>query len=125
MERLPSAYNLIITNVPGPPIPLYLLDAPMVAIYPHLPLFENQGLSIALFSYSRRLYWGLTADWAQIASLGELKRSIHQSFESLCDAADASIRLPARSARPKLRLLARPREAGGKMPVARPHSGAG
>jgi WS/DGAT/MGAT family acyltransferase len=110
------AYNLIITNVPGPPIPLYLLDAPMVAIYPHLPLFENQGLSIALFSYSRRLYWGLTADWAQIASLGELKRSIHQSFETLCDAADASLRLPARSPRPKLRLLAR---GNGKVPLSR------
>jgi WS/DGAT/MGAT family acyltransferase len=117
------AYNLIVTNVPGPPVPLYLLDAPMVAIYPHLPLFENQGLSIALFSYAGRLFWGLTADWAQIASLGELKREIQHSFETLrAAAADTSSRLPARSPRAKLRLLARP-EANGKMHASRPLSG--
>jgi diacylglycerol O-acyltransferase / wax synthase len=113
------AYNLIVTNVPGPPIPLYLLDAAMVAIYPHLPLFENQGLSIALFSYAGRLFWGLTSDWAQILSLGELKREIQRSFDTLRADAISNARVPAtRSAKPKLRLLQRP-QAEPKIQVTR------
>src|SRR5262249_30707874 len=55
--------NLIVTNVPGPPLPLFLLDARVEAIYPHVPLFELQGLGIALFSYAGGLFWGLTGDW--------------------------------------------------------------
>jgi WS/DGAT/MGAT family acyltransferase len=111
------SYNLIVTNVPGPPIPLYLLDAPMASIYPHLPLFENQGLSIALFSYAGRLFWGLTADWNQIASLADLKRAIQHSFDELLAAASPSPRAGARSGargrsgRPKLRLLEQPSPA--------------
>ena len=47
------AYNLVVTNVPGPKVPLYLLGAQMSEIYPLVPLFVNQGLGIALFSYRR------------------------------------------------------------------------
>ncbi len=39
-----TPYNLIITNVPGPQFPLYLLDARLLQAYPLVPLFENQGL---------------------------------------------------------------------------------
>jgi len=54
-------YNLIVTNVPGPPMPLYLLDARMETLYPHLPLFEGQGLGIALVSYAARWRGGSRA----------------------------------------------------------------
>src|SRR5204863_5252495 len=47
-----SPYNLIVTNVPGPPVPLYLLGAPLVCGYPVVPLFENQGVAVAIFSYT-------------------------------------------------------------------------
>jgi WS/DGAT/MGAT family acyltransferase len=47
-----APYNLIITNVPGPQIPLYLLGARLQVGYPMVPLFENQGLSIALTGIS-------------------------------------------------------------------------
>ena len=80
-------FNLIVTNVPGPPVPFYLLDAPMVAAYPHLPLFENQGLGIALFSYAGTLFWGVGADWNQMPDLGEFMKEIAQSFDDLCSAA--------------------------------------
>jgi diacylglycerol O-acyltransferase len=80
-------FNLIVTNVPGPPVPFYLLGAPMVAAYPHLPLFENQGLGVALFSYAGTLYWGVGADWNQMPDLGEFMRDIAESFDELCIAA--------------------------------------
>jgi len=76
-------YNLIVTNVPGPPMPLYLLGARMRAAYPHLPLFENQGLGIALLSYCDRLYVGLTADWAERALVAELTADLADAVAQL------------------------------------------
>jgi WS/DGAT/MGAT family acyltransferase len=88
-------FNLIVTNVPGPPVPFYLLDARMSAAYPHLPLFENQGLGVALFSYAGTLYWGVGADWNQMSDLGEFMREIAESFDELCAAAGISASTPA------------------------------
>ncbi|MGH7803233.1 MAG: wax ester/triacylglycerol synthase family O-acyltransferase, partial [Candidatus Binatia bacterium] len=48
-------YNLIVTNVRGPEVPFYFFGARMIACYPALPLFEHQGLGIALFGYAGRL----------------------------------------------------------------------
>jgi diacylglycerol O-acyltransferase len=55
-------FNLVVTNVPGPQVPLYLLGARMVEIYPLVPLFARLGLGVALFSYAGRLHWGFNAD---------------------------------------------------------------
>lgn len=87
-----NAFNLIVTNVPGPPVPLYLLDAPMVAAYPHVPLFENQGLGIALFSYSDSLYWGFVGDWDLMPDLHRLTAAVEHAFSELYDAAVVSTR---------------------------------
>src|SRR5262249_13016893 len=57
------AYNLIVTNVPGPQIPLYLQSTLMQTAYPVVPLFENVALVVGLFSYNGGLYWGVNADW--------------------------------------------------------------
>jgi WS/DGAT/MGAT family acyltransferase len=81
-------FNLIVTNVPGPPITFFLLGARMVAGYPHLPLFENQGLGVALFSYAGTLYWGVGADWNQMPDLREFMDGLKASFDELCAAAD-------------------------------------
>ena len=51
-------YNLIVTNVPGPQIPLYLLGCEMRTAYPVVPLFNNMALAIGLFSYNGGLFWG-------------------------------------------------------------------
>jgi WS/DGAT/MGAT family acyltransferase len=85
------ASNLIVTNVPGPQIPLYLLGARMIEPYPIVPLFESQGLGIALFSYSGGLFWGFNADWDLFPDLHEFVIAIDRSFRELCDAADAAI----------------------------------
>lgn len=79
-----SPYNLIVTNVPGPPVPLYMLGSRLLAAYPQLPLFENQGLGVALLSYVGRLHFGLTADWDLVPDLEELRASLAQSLEELC-----------------------------------------
>jgi len=73
-------YNLIITNVPGPPFPLYMLGAPMKAIYPMVPLMQNQNLGIALFSYADGLHWGFNADWESFPDVHEFVEDLKASF---------------------------------------------
>ncbi len=82
--------NLVVTNVPGPQIPLYLLGARMLESYPMVPLFSTQGLGIALFSYGGGLYWGVNADWDRFPDLHDFVVAVDASFRELCEAADAA-----------------------------------
>ena len=81
------AFNAIVTNVPGPPIPLPLFGAPLREIYGLVPLFSQQGLGVTLFSYAGKLYWGLNADWGVVADLHVLVQSIREAFDELLAAA--------------------------------------
>jgi hypothetical protein len=83
-------FNLIVTNVPGPPVPFYLLGAKMIAGYPHLPLFENQGLGVALLSYAGTLYWGVAGDWNQMPDLSEFIDGLQEAFAALRAEAEAA-----------------------------------
>jgi len=76
-------YNLIVTNVPGPPLPLYLIGARMLEGYPQVPLFEYQGLGVALFSYAGNLCWGFNADWDLLPDLPALVDAVAHSFREL------------------------------------------
>ncbi len=76
-------YNLIISNVPGPQFPLYLLGSKLLSGYPTVPLFEHQGLGIATFSYDGKLFWGLNADWDLVPDLHEIALDLVTSFEEL------------------------------------------
>jgi len=84
--RLASAvrpYNLIVTNVPGPQRPLYLLGARLQELFPQLPLFERQGLGVAVMSYWGRVCFGLVADWDVVPDLGDLADDLDASFAEL------------------------------------------
>jgi WS/DGAT/MGAT family acyltransferase len=85
-----APYNLIVTNVPGPQFPLYLLGARLLEGYPTVPLFEYQGLGIAIFSYDGKLFWGLNADWDLVPDLHHFVDAIDASFRELCQAAHAA-----------------------------------
>jgi hypothetical protein len=77
------AYNMIVTNVPGPQFPIFLNGARMLESYPLVPLFENQALGIALFSYDGWLHWGFNADWEALPDLHEFVLAIEREFETL------------------------------------------
>jgi WS/DGAT/MGAT family acyltransferase len=77
------AYNVVVTNVPGPQIPLYLLEAPLLASYPMVPLFANQAVGFALFSYAGSLFWGLNADWDAVPDLHDLALALESEFDLL------------------------------------------
>jgi hypothetical protein len=77
------AFNLVVTNVPGPPIPVYMDGARMLASYPLVPLFENQALGIALFSYDGMLYWGFNSDRDALPDVHDFVQLIDHEFETL------------------------------------------
>jgi WS/DGAT/MGAT family acyltransferase len=77
------SYNLIVTNVPGPPNPVYMSGARLLACYPLVPLFSNQALGIALFSHDGSLYWGFNADWDAIPDLHDFVTLVESEFEAL------------------------------------------
>jgi WS/DGAT/MGAT family acyltransferase len=81
------SFNVVVTNIPGPPKPVYLLGARMLEIYPLVPLAGNQALGIALFSYDGRINWGFNADWDGLPDLHELVENVGEEFELLRKAA--------------------------------------
>lgn len=76
-------YNLIVTNVPGPPFPLYMLGAKMQAMYPMVPLMQNQNLGIALFSYFGKIFFGLNADWQSFPDVHEFMDDMAAAYGDL------------------------------------------
>jgi len=86
LMSLGTPFNMIITNVPGPREPLYLLESPMLETHPIVPLMGPLGLGIALFSYVDTLSWGFTADWDLVPDLHDLVRAVESSFEELAAA---------------------------------------
>lgn len=95
-------YNMIVSNVAGPPVPLYLLGAQLLAGYPMVPLFDHQGLGIALFSYAGKVFWGFNADWDLVADLPVFVDGVHQSFRELsCCQATIHLRAAERRRRKK------------------------
>jgi hypothetical protein len=76
-------FNLIVTNVPGPQFPLYLLGARLLAGFPQVPLFENQGLGIALFSYCGSLGFGFNADRDVVPDVNRLPEHVARGYEEL------------------------------------------
>jgi WS/DGAT/MGAT family acyltransferase len=81
------AFNLVVTNVPGPRETARLLGSRLVEIYPLVPLYRNQALGIALFSYDGALHWGLNGDWDAMPDLHDLALALEHEVEALGKAA--------------------------------------
>jgi hypothetical protein len=79
--------NLVVSNVPGPQIPLYIAGARLVASYPIMPIAENMGLSIACTSLSGTMAFGLTADWDTVPDIEYLAAAMDESLAELLKAA--------------------------------------
>jgi diacylglycerol O-acyltransferase / wax synthase len=90
-------FNLVVTNVPGPQVPLYLLGRPMRAFYPVVPLAHNQALGIAIMSYDGRLAFGLLGDYDAMPDLEVLADDLRDAIAALSRA--AGVPAPARTAR--------------------------
>jgi len=87
-------FNLVITNVPGPQIPLYLLGRRALDPFPLVPLAKNTGLGIAILSYDGRMDFGLVGDYDLMYDLDDLARDLYDSLAELADAAGRDLASP-------------------------------
>jgi len=76
-------FNLLVTNIPGPQQPLYLLGRKMLNIYPQVPLAEMQGLAIAVISYNGKMNFGLIGDYDALSDLRALTDYIQDAIDEL------------------------------------------
>jgi hypothetical protein len=76
-------FNMVVTNVPGPQVPMYMFGARMRACYPHVPLTDNLGLGIALLSCEGKLCWGFNADYDRVPDLTAFVGAVRESFREL------------------------------------------
>lgn len=78
--------NTIITNVPGPQFPLYMLGAKLQRLIPMPPLLDQMGLAIALFSYDGELTWGFISDYNLVPDLPLFRGLVERSFAEFAEA---------------------------------------
>jgi WS/DGAT/MGAT family acyltransferase len=76
-------WNLVISNVPGPPFPLYLAGARLEANYPFSVITDGMGLNITVMSYRGQMDFGLVADRDQMPDLQKLLEWLGDGLEEL------------------------------------------
>jgi diacylglycerol O-acyltransferase len=94
-SQLPlSLCNIICTNVPGPPMPLYLLGRKMLSWYPYVPIGGEMGFNCAILSYNGTAYFGFTCDVGAIPDPAHLEKFVDASYAELLSSSEA-MKLPA------------------------------
>ncbi len=76
-------YNVLVTNVPGPPRPLYAMGARMLDMFPVVPLAGGQAVAVGVTSYDGAMHYGLTADRDAMADVGVLAAALVDSLAEL------------------------------------------
>jgi diacylglycerol O-acyltransferase / wax synthase len=79
--------NLVISNVPGPPFPLYLAGARLVSMLPLGPPIEGAGLNITVLSYIDRIDWGFIACRELAPRLQDMAHAVEDTHRELSKAA--------------------------------------
>jgi WS/DGAT/MGAT family acyltransferase len=80
-------FNLVVTNVPGPQVPLYAAGSRMLEVFPVVPLARGQGLSIGMTSYNGCVYFGLNAERDSVGDVDVLADLIEQEVAALVESA--------------------------------------
>ncbi|MCO5315905.1 MAG: wax ester/triacylglycerol synthase family O-acyltransferase [Solirubrobacterales bacterium] len=115
-------FNLLVTNVPGPQMPLYILGRRLSQSIPVAFLAENHGLAIGIMSYSGTVNIGLIGDFDAMPDIGVVRRGMDESLAELLDAAneiESSI-TPAKKKKPA---AGRSTGTGGRKAPAKKASG--
>ena len=124
-EVMRKQHDLLVTNVPGPQVPLYAAGARLAASYPVLPLSAGHLLTIGVTSYNGEVYFGLTADRDAVRDLDVLAQCLTDALEELLDTTvrGARVRQPTRKATPAARRAAAKKSAARQEAAARKATG--
>jgi diacylglycerol O-acyltransferase / wax synthase len=108
-------FNLIVTNIPGPQMPLYVLGHELEDLFPIAFLPKGHALAVAIMSYNGRLEYGLLADYDALGDVDVIAEGIDEALEELLEAARGKVSTPANGA---VRRTSRPPQPNGGVPVA-------
>ncbi|MGA2932498.1 MAG: WS/DGAT domain-containing protein, partial [Acidimicrobiales bacterium] len=78
--------NLVVTNVPGPDVPLYVLGARMLEVIPLVPLAGNLSVGVAALSYNGQLTIGILTDPVACPDVEVLAEGVGRCFSGLVTA---------------------------------------
>jgi WS/DGAT/MGAT family acyltransferase len=106
-------FNLVVTNVPGPQFPLFLMGREMIDVFPMVPLAPGQAFGVAIMSYNGKVNFGLVGDFDVMYDLDEVTGDFTDSLNDL--AAAAGVRLQGRRSRAR-RFGRQPTPAGATAP---------
>ncbi|HEX8752492.1 MAG TPA: wax ester/triacylglycerol synthase family O-acyltransferase [Solirubrobacterales bacterium] len=82
-------FNLVVTNVPGPQFPLYVLGRQMESIFPMVPLARRQALCVGIMSYNGQVNFGLVGDYDAMADLDSFALDLEAATEEMIATAPA------------------------------------
>ena len=99
-DSMRPIHNLVISNVPGPPSPLYLAGAELVAAYPMGPIMDGAGLNVTVLSYRDHIDIGFMADRDLVPDVWDLAASVTPAFEELLALAEDANPMVRKSAAP-------------------------
>jgi diacylglycerol O-acyltransferase len=84
-KRLPVVANLIVSNVPGPQVPLYLAGMRLTAYYPVSAVTHGLGLNVTIVSYDGSMDFGLLAARSALPDLPRMARHLHEAYRELLE----------------------------------------
>ncbi len=85
-----QSVDLIVTNVPGVPMPRYLAGAEITGAYPFAPVAPHCPISVALYGYRGRLFVGIDADATAVPDPDAFRDHLAAAFRELLEAADVA-----------------------------------
>ncbi len=88
-EHHPVVHNLILSNVPGPPIPLYFAGGRLTALYPLGPIMDGAGLNVTVLSNLDQIGFGFISCRELMPQLWDLADAVVPALAELVEAADA------------------------------------
>jgi diacylglycerol O-acyltransferase / wax synthase len=100
-------FNLLVTNVPGPQFPLYVLGRPLRDLFPVAFLPKRHALAVAIMSYDGGMDFGLLGDYDAMPDLERLGEMLDESLAELLAAADEATRTPVSNGKPRSSTRAR------------------
>ena len=116
-------FSLVVTNVPGPQVPLYAAGARMTEMFPIVPLGQGHAMSIALTSYDGGVFYGINADRDAVPDAQALGELVEESLAELTSAAETDAVAAAgdtKTQRPRRTSARGATRPPGRRPRARP-----
>jgi diacylglycerol O-acyltransferase / wax synthase len=83
MAASPRTFNLVVSNIPGPQQPLYMLGCELAEVFPVVPLSDQHAVSIGMTTINDRAYFGVYADTQSLPDANQLSTAIDESIQEL------------------------------------------